>query len=426
MSSSSTRFGESFDATRRNGTLGWLVVTLLVGLAIHQGITGVYRWFFFTAMALVLILLPAAALRDPYALPPWELLALAAVPVVDTAVLGETLISPVAVYLAVAAVALIVAVDIHNYTPVRMSREFAIALVVIATLALGATWNVAQWVADTALGTDYLVGDRTQDGANRAMMIDFLYATVAGLLAGTLFTGYLRRRSFAPARTTDVPRKPPDEEPDPAPSFVRSRFDVPEKRIRQFSWTLQLVLGVLVVFGLVNRDVPTTVNAGLALAVTFLPALIRRNYRFPIEPELVVWLTGAAFLHTVGSAGLYNLIDQWDSLTHAVSASIVAATGYTIVRSIDLHSERVYLPSKTMFAFILLFVLAVGVVWELVEFVTDLAAQAFGFEATLAQHGIDDTVTDLLFNLAGAIVAATLGATYLTDISHQIVDRFGE
>ena len=59
-------------------------------------------------------------------------------------------------------------------------------------------------------------------------------------------------------------------------------------------------------------------------------------------------------------------------------------------------------------------------------FVTDLAAQAFGFEATLAQHGIDDTVTDLLFNLAGAIVAATLGATYLTDVSHQIVDRFGE
>ena len=35
-------------------------------------------------------------------------------------------------------------------------------------------------------------------------------------------------------------------------------------------------------------------------------------------------------------------------------------------------------------------------------------------------------VTDLLFNLAGAIVAATLGATYLTDVSHQIVDRFGE
>lgn len=421
---SSDRFGGSIDETRRNAALGWLVVALLAGLAIRQGFAGSYRWFFFTGMAIALMVLPTAALRDPYAMPPWELLALAAIPVVDAAILDETLVSPIAVYLAVAAVALIVAVDVHNFTPARMNRSFAIALVVIATLAIGATWNVTLWIADATLGTAYLVGDQSQDAANYEMMIDFLYAAIAGLLAGVFFTGYLRRRSF-PAASTEAPREPPDEEPDPAPSLTR-RFDISERHAKLFSWTLQFALSGLLVYGLFVRDVTTITNASIALTVTFLPAFLERNYRLPIEPELIVWLTTAAFLHTLGSAGLYGYLGQWDSLTHALSASLVAATGYTIVRAIDLHSEEIHLPSKTMFAFILLFVLAVGVVWELVEFAIDLASQRFGFDAVLAQHGVNDTVGDLLFNLVGAVIAATLGATYLTDVSHRLVDRFGD
>ncbi|QLG29447.1 hypothetical protein HUG10_07335 [Halorarum halophilum] len=420
------RFGGAIEKTRRNAAAGWLVVVLLAGLASWLGVAGSYRWLSLTGMAIVLIVLPAAVLRDPSAMPPWELLLVVAIPVVDAAILDETALSPIAVYLAVAAVALIVAVDVHTFTPVRMNRPFAVALVIIATLAIGATWNVAQWIADIALGTSYLVGGRTQDAANHAMMIDFLFATIAGSVAGVVFTGYLRYRSFDSTANTAAPREAPAVEPDPTPSLIRDRFAISEKRIRRLSWPMQIVLGGLLVYGLVVRDVPTITNAGIALTVTFLPAFLERNYRLPIEPELVIWLTAAAFLHTLGSAGLYDSIGQWDSLTHAMSASLVAATGYTIVRAIDLHADSVYLPAKTMFAFILLFVLAVGVVWELVEFAIDLAALRFGFEAVLAQHGVNDTVGDLLYNLAGAIVAATLGATYLTNVSHQLVGRFSE
>lgn len=41
----------------------------------------------------------------------------------------------------------------------------------------------------------------------------------------------------------------------------------------------------------------------------------------------MIWPTAAAFLHTLGSAGLYDYLGHWDSLTHAPSASLVAATG---------------------------------------------------------------------------------------------------
>ncbi|PSP73700.1 hypothetical protein BRC80_01425 [Halobacteriales archaeon QH_9_66_26] len=180
---SSDRFGGSTDSAGRNAALGWLVVVLLAGLTVRLSLAGSYRWSFLTALSIALVVLPAAASSNPSAMPPWELLVLATIPVVDAAVLDETTVSSDAVYLAVAAVALIVAVAVHTFTPLRMNRPFAVALVVIATLAVDATWNVALWVADTTLGTTYLVGGRSQDAANRAVMIDFLYATVAGLLA---------------------------------------------------------------------------------------------------------------------------------------------------------------------------------------------------------------------------------------------------
>lgn len=281
----SDRFGGSVDRTGRNAILCWSAIGLLTGLALWQGFDGSYRWFSLTGLALVLLIIPAIGLRDPYAMPPWELLVLVAIPVVDAALFDETVISPIAVYFAVAAVALIVVVDIHTYTAIRMDRLFTVVLVVIATLAVGATWNILQWVSDMTFGTAYLVGDRSQDAANHAMMFDFLAATMAGFLAGILFTGYLRRRSFSPTASTDVPRSAPDEEPDPTPSLVRSRLDVSEQRIRQFVWAMQLVLGGLLIYGLVIRDITTITNASIALAVTFLPAVFQHNFRLPIEPE---------------------------------------------------------------------------------------------------------------------------------------------
>jgi hypothetical protein len=195
---------------------------------------------------------------------------------------------------------------------------------------------------------------------------------------------------------------------------------------------MEVTLVGLLFIGIERGSVGVVVNTGVALAVTRLPSILERDYGIPMDPRITLWITSAAFLHALGTVGipgitgnLYRQFGWWDHMTHALSASVVAAAGYATVRAIDEHSENVYLPSKMMVVFILLFVLAVGVVWELIEFTLDLAAHRYGFEAALAQHGVNDTVTDLLFNLAGAVVAATVGATYLTNVSRQLADRFG-
>ncbi|MBZ6493686.1 hypothetical protein [Natrinema longum] len=420
------RFGGPFDETQRNAALAWAITIVLVALAITHGLADSYRWFAFTGFATVIVVLPAVAFRDPLVMPPWELLGLVSLPVVDATVLGASFLTSIAVYVAVAAVALVVSVEIDRFTAVRMNHAFAVALVVLTTLAVAGAWNVAQWVADVTFGTDYILDGRSQDAANRALMIDFAYAAVAGLFAGVVFGRYFGSYGVDEAETQRTPtsrESSPDEESDPVPTLIRDQLDVPDGIVRRLSRVMQAALAILLLYGIVSRDLTTVSNAAIALAITFLPALLERDAKLPLEPGLVFWLTAAVFLHVLGSAGLYALIGPWDSLTHTVSASIVAAGGYAVVRAIDLHTDEIYVPPAMLFAFILVFVLAFGVVWELMEFVIDWSARRFGLEAVLAQHGLNDTIVDLVYDAVGAVVAAIWGSFYLTELSQRIAGR---
>ncbi|WP_254528684.1 hypothetical protein [Natrinema gelatinilyticum] len=412
------------DESQRDAALAWFITVVLVLFAIQHGLTDSYRWFALTGSAVVIVLLPVVAFRDPLAIPPWNLLVLVLLPVTDATVFGESFLTAITTYVAVAAVALIVAVEIDRFTAVRMSHSFAVVLVVLTTLAVAGAWNVAQWVADVAFGTDYLLDGRSQDTANRVLMVDFAYAAAAGLVAGILFDRSFRSYSEGVSeRTTPTNETGPAAKSDPVPAPIRDRLNVADETVRTVSRAMQLALAALLLVGVVRRDLTTLVNAGVALAITFLPAVLERDARLPLEPGLVFWLTTAVFLHALGSAGAYALVGQWDSLTHTISASIVAAAGYAVVRGIDLHTDEVYLPTTMLFAFILVFVLAFGVIWELLEFAIDESARLLGFRAVVAQYGLDDTIVDLVFDSAGAVVAAIWGSFYLTDLSQQIARR---
>ncbi len=329
-------------------------------------------------------------------------------------------------YVAVAAVALVACVEIDRFTAVRMNHAFAVVLVVLTTLAVAGAWHVAQWLADVTLETDYILDGRSQDAANRALMHNFAYAAVAGLLAGTVFGRYFRSYGADDneARRSPTPRKTsPDGEPAPVPSLIRDLLDVPDGTVRRLSRLMQVALAVLLLYGIAGRDLTTVSNAAIALAITFLPAVLERDAKLPLESGLVFWLTAAVFLHVLGSAGLYARIGPWDSMTHAISASIVAAAGYAVVRAIDLHTDEIYVPPAMLFAFILVFVLAFGVVWELIEFGIDRSAQRVGLDAVLAQHGLNDTIVDLVYDVVGAVVAAIWGSFYLTALSRRIAGR---
>ena len=76
-------------------------------------------------------------------------------------------------------------------------------------------------------------------------------------------------------------------------------------------------------------------------------------------------------------------------------------------------SENIDVPSEFRTIFIIVFVLAAGILWEVLEF-------ALGGLITV--YGIDDIVTELIFNAVGAVIVAIRGTDYVT----RLVGFFGE
>jgi len=207
---------------------------------------------------------------------------------------------------------------------------------------------------------------------------------------------------------------------------LRDRLGIDQRRQRQITWVFELfMLGVLLV-GLWNRETSVIVNAGVALLIAQLVPVLERDYGVPLDAGLTLWITSAVFLHALGTIGIpgapsfYKTVWWWDHMTHALSASVVAGVGYATVRAIDEHSDAVSLPTKFVFVFILLFVLAFGVLWEVLEFFIGLASETFGTGTVLTQYGLTDSLMDLVFNTLGAVVVAVWGSAHLQDVSGYI------
>lgn len=203
---------------------------------------------------------------------------------------------------------------------------------------------------------------------------------------------------------------------------VRDYLGIDARRQRQATRAMEGVIAVILAIGLLTGATGVIVNTGVGLLVTQLPSLLERDYGIVLDPALTLWITAAVFLHAVGVIGLpwsevnfYASVWWWDHLTHALSSSLVAAAGYTTVRALDRHSEDIHIPSRFMFVFILMFVLAFGVAWEGLEFSITLVAEATGNDTILTQFGLDDTMLDLVFDTVGAIVVAVWGTAHLTD-----------
>lgn len=175
-------------------------------------------------------------------------------------------------------------------------------------------------------------------------------------------------------------------------------------RERLVTRALQSVLIGLIAIGLVTVWIDVIITAGLALGITLLPALLRREYEYSMDPGLVLWITIAMLLHTAGSLRLYEQYQWYDEITHTASATLIAGVGYASFRALELHSNEIDVPAKFRAVFIIVFVLAAGLFWEVLEF-------TFGGLVTV--YGIDDIVTDFVFNAVGAILVAIWGTGYV-------------
>jgi len=165
-----------FRSGRTNAAIAWLLVGVLA-VTFVESILGFDRlWMDFVAATAAVVLVPPVAHRDWRVMLPWEPLVLALLPVLVRALLGGEL-GTFAYYLSVSGLALIITVELHVFTELRMTHWFAVTFVSMTTMASVAAWTVVRWTLDRWLGTSFLTD-------NEALMTEWAAVAVAGLAAG--------------------------------------------------------------------------------------------------------------------------------------------------------------------------------------------------------------------------------------------------
>ena len=192
-----------FRNTRVNAGTAWLLTGLTGLVGAEATLTNDPVWGVFAVLAAVLAILPAVRFRDPLVMPPWEVMLLVALPM-----FGRTLVSGLSgtlvTFLAVAGVALVVAVELHTFTPASFTIWFAILLTVVATMATAGVWGLLR------AGADWYLGIGTVPG-NKQLNWEFVYSMVAGVAAGLVFEYYFRRASGASERVPEDVREEIEE-----------------------------------------------------------------------------------------------------------------------------------------------------------------------------------------------------------------------
>ncbi len=182
------------------------------------------------------------------------------------------------------------------------------------------------------------------------------------------------------------------------------------KRIAMVSLLIKVGIIISALIALVDGSY-VWVFAGLfALIFSFVPTILKKNYKITIPWILELLIFLALFLHVAGGVfGLYGKFEWWDTMTHFVSTFMLAVVGLTVIYLMHVYWDGLKMDIRAIMVFTVFIGAFLGGVWEILEWSAD---QMFG---TSEQHGLDDTMKDLVMDLVGAMIAAMLGAKWILD-----------
>ena len=151
----------------------------------------------------------------------------------------------------------------------------------------------------------------------------------------------------------------------------------------------------------------------LALAFLYLlPAILERWLKITIPPLLkyLIFLFLFMCLDVGGILSVFKRYDMWDNFVHFTSGFLTCTVGLSMINILnrDPLSLKKLRPCF-IFVFILIFAMAVGLLWEYCEFTADSLFGTNQMTDTLLNNGqIDigllDTMSDLLTSQAAALL----------------------
>ncbi len=199
--------------------------------------------------------------------------------------------------------------------------------------------------------------------------------------------------------------------------------------------TIFIILSLVVAF-LVSLWEKNWMNAFLSLLTFVLIVvfqIIQDKYKFKLPGELqfvlIVFIYAGVFLG--GVQDFYYRFWWFDSLLHAIAGLGLGFIGFLIPYSLWKTGKLKASPFLVVF-FGFCFASALGVIWEIFEFGMD---EMFGLNMQKARNlelvygyfetrlGVIDTMSDLILNTLGALVASVAGYFYLKRGEFFIFDK---
>lgn len=139
----------------------------------------------------------------------------------------------------------------------------------------------------------------------------------------------------------------------------------------------------------------------------FAPIAVELVWRLPLSRwfqfSYAVFLFGAIFCGY--ALDMYSRWWPWDSVLHAFSGVVVAWFGIIVLNEITKRWAPI-LPRWLYVVGIVMFCATVALLWEVVEFTSDTW---FG---TTAQHGVHDTMTDMIYGTVSGLAAGLVYKLY--------------
>lgn len=171
---------------RLNAVVAWILTALLVVTAVVSFFSGLLVTMAIAAVGAAVALVPALVHKSWTTTVPWPILLLASSPLLvgafSPSFVGDTLFA-----LGIAALAILVVVALQMTTTVRMTPNFAIGFVVIATLATAGAWALGSAASARFFGTAFVE-------TNDQLMSIFTSALLASLFSAVIFRWYFGRQ----------------------------------------------------------------------------------------------------------------------------------------------------------------------------------------------------------------------------------------
>ena len=195
-------------------------------------------------------------------------------------------------------------------------------------------------------------------------------------------------------------------------SEIESRIDNIELVV---ATVLQVSIAIISLGALVEGMWLIAFAGAAILLLSFAPAMIERRLRVPLPVEFTLLTCIILFASFVlGEVrDFYERIWWWDLALHGLSAMLMGFIGFLTVYVFHM-THRLNVKPFHVAAFSFGFAVTIGTLWEIFEFLMD-----WYVGTNMQKSGLVDTMTDLIINAIGALVAAITGYLYVRNGDSQ-------